>query len=76
MRRILFFVLTSTIAVGCNFTVKENSSIEQNPIEEKIKEAMKENNVPSLSIGIIRDGKINVLQGFGTTSRKDTVSFP
>jgi CubicO group peptidase (beta-lactamase class C family) len=73
MRRILFFVSISIIAVGCNFIVKEKSSIEQNPIEEKIKEAMKENNVPSLSIGIIRDGKIDVLQGFGTTSRKDTV---
>lgn len=72
MRRILFFILISIIAVGCNFTAKEKSAIEENPIEEKIKKAMEENNVPSLSIGIIRDGKIDLLKGFGTRSRKDT----
>ncbi|QLG46980.1 serine hydrolase domain-containing protein [Costertonia aggregata] len=72
MGRILFFVLISIITVGCNFITKEKNSIEQNPIEKKIEKAMAENNVPSLSIGIIRDGKIDVLKGFGTKSRKDT----
>ncbi len=67
MRKIIFYALISIIAISCNFTTKE-----KNPIEEKVKSAMAQNNVPSLSIGVIRNGKIDLLKGFGTKSRKDT----
>ncbi|RCS28184.1 class A beta-lactamase-related serine hydrolase [Polaribacter sp. WD7] len=72
MKRILFFVVIAIVAISCNFTTKEKSYKAENPIEEKIKKVMDENNVPGLSIGIIRNGKIDILQGFGTKSRKDT----
>ena len=53
------------IAISCNSITKEKSiiaenQIDSNPIEEKIKKVMEENNVPSLSIGIIQDGKTHI----------------
>ncbi len=67
MRKIIFYVLLSFIAFSCNITTEE-----KDPIEEKVKSAMLQNNVPSFSIGVIRNGKIDLLKGFGTKSRIDT----
>ncbi len=67
MRKIIFYVLLSFIAFSCNITTEE-----KDPIEEKVKSAMLQNNVPSFSIGVIRNGKIDLLKGFGTKSRNDT----
>jgi len=58
MKKLLFFALISIITFSCNPKTKEKSTIANNQIKihqinEKIKKTMEENNVPSLSIGII-----------------------
>lgn len=41
-------------------------------IREKIDSTMRANNVPALSVGVIRDGKLSFLKGFGVKERDDT----
>ncbi|WP_073312364.1 serine hydrolase domain-containing protein [Aquimarina spongiae] len=63
----IFSLLLLSIFIGCNFKSKEQQSI-----DEKIKKALIQNNVPSLSIGLIKNGKIELVKGFGFVSRTDS----
>jgi len=67
MKTILFSITTFLITLGCTFTCQAQISI-----EEKVKTVLEENNVPSLSIGVINNGDIVLLKGFGVKSRKDS----
>lgn len=60
----LFLILTLT---SCNFFSEEPKSI-----TGKVEKALKENDIPSLSIGIFRNGKIVLIKGFGRKSRTDS----
>ena len=45
------------------------------PIEVKIREAMTQNGVPGLSVGIIFDGEIVYTKGFGIRRREPELPF-
>lgn len=67
MKIITNYFITFLIVFGCNFT-----SQAQDSIEKRIKTVLEENNVPSLSIGVINNGDVVFLKGFGVKSRKDS----
>ncbi len=67
MKTTLHCFITLLIIIGYNFT-----SQAQDSIEKKVKIVMEENNIPSLSIGIVKNGDIVFLKGFGVKSRKDS----
>lgn len=67
MKTSLFYTLTLLIFTSCNFISEKPKSI-----SEKILIALEENNVPSLAIGVIENGKIDLLKGFGYNSRTDS----
>ncbi|WP_271406820.1 serine hydrolase domain-containing protein [Tenacibaculum soleae] len=46
-----------------------STNITYNSIQQKIDSVLKENNIPSLSVGIINDGKLEFLKGFGAQKR-------
>jgi len=53
-------------------TAVEKNESEDAWIRSKVDSAMKANNVPALSIGIIRNGKLSYVEGFGVTERGST----
>ena len=67
MKNILLSIFPLLILFSCNLITKEPETI-----DGKIIKALKENNVPSLSIGVIKKGKIDLLKGFGNISRADS----
>ena len=66
MKNILHILpgLTLLLFTSCSFFEDVPKTI-----EEKVKKAIKDNNVPALSIGVIEDGEIQLLEGFGVMKR-------
>lgn len=67
MKKIIFQIITLLILTCCNDISKESKSI-----DNRIEKAMTDNNIPSLSVGIIKNGKIELVKGYGSVSREDT----
>lgn len=85
MKQNLLLVLI-LIVTSCGRNTKTNQSLAQasEPILEKnnikkeilnkVESSMQENNIPALSLGLIRDSKIYFTSGFGTLNRNSTDS--
>ena len=69
MKRIIFYIVTFLILTCCNGISKEPKSV-----DNSIEKAMTDNNIPSLSVGIIKNGKVELVKGYGGLSRDDTTS--
>ena len=67
MRSILICLSIVLFFSNCNMTTKEPKTI-----EERVEKFLVENNVPCLSIGVVKNGEIELLKGFGHKSRNDT----
>ena len=54
-----------------NYITKDISTcgVTYDSIQQKINSVLQENNIPSLSVGIVNNGKIEFLRGFGTQKR-------
>lgn len=66
MKNSLYCVAILLFFVSC-----ANSSKAPRSIEERIQYTLADNNIPSLSIGVVKNGKIELLKGYGTFSRED-----
>jgi len=69
MKNPLFSITTFLIIFSCNFI-----SYAQVSMDKMVKSALEVNNVPSLSIGIINNGEIELLKGYGLKSRVDSTA--
>ena len=75
MKYLSIFIFTLALLIGC----KENSekpshqsaleNLDYKWVEEKIEDVMKTNNIPALSIGIVRGGRLVYSEGFGHLNR-------
>ncbi|MFL1895194.1 serine hydrolase domain-containing protein [Aquimarina sp. 2-A2] len=68
MMNLTFYLLTLLIVTSCNTLSKESKSI-----DKKIEEVVADNNIPSLSIGVIKNGKIALIKGYGHLSREESI---
>lgn len=76
---VILAIITFTSCKISNDKAIDNATIETvNPehewIRSKIDSVMKEKNIPSLSIGIIKNGEIELLNGYGVKSRTDSIA--
>ena len=67
MKNISFTILTLLIIISCKPKTEKPQTI-----DEKVQKALIENDIPSLSLGVVRNGKIDLLKGFGIKSRTDS----
>ena len=77
-----FLIVFACLTIGCqnvksvvetklvaNKTLSTVEKLQIESIEKLIEERVKENNIPSLSVGLIKDNKIFAYQNIGTTER-------
>lgn len=66
-------IITCLCWIACLRTEAQHRIPEEDEIYKMIDSAMKRNNIPALSVGIIRDGRLNSTWGFGFLSRESPV---
>ncbi|WP_422860101.1 serine hydrolase domain-containing protein [Flagellimonas sp. S174] len=67
MKKITHLLAILLLLTCCNITPKEPKSI-----DGKIEKALADNNIPSVSVGVIKNGKIELMKGYGNLSRNDS----